>query len=212
MNDAGVDASVQIMWWLKNNLYPHAHTDVITCTQKHRKHTYIKIWRYDCRLSPCWEGEGESLWFLWVWWSWWTDNTGHMKHKDSEEMLSGVTLLEVYSHIHTVMKEKEQKQTKKKEVEDEMRVLQQLLEKWRRQRGGEEWLWAANPVCRIYKREATRWMLHDLNTGEQLSGWYGEGDTSERTWSGWCSQQQRSLKKKRSFNLPSFKFYQSKSI
>lgn len=25
-------------------------------------------------------------------------NTGHMKHKDSEEMLSGVTLFEVYSH------------------------------------------------------------------------------------------------------------------
>lgn len=47
-----------------------------------------------------------------------------MKHKDSEEMLSGATLLEVYSHIHTVMKEK----SKKKEVEDEMRILQQLLE------------------------------------------------------------------------------------
>lgn len=46
-----------------------------------------------------------------------------MKHKDSEEMLSGVTLLEVYSHIHTVMKEKS-----KKEVEGEMRILQQLLE------------------------------------------------------------------------------------
>ena len=40
-----------------------------------------------------------------------------MKHKDSEEMLSGVTLLEVYSHIHTVMKRKEQK-----EVEDEMSI------------------------------------------------------------------------------------------
>ncbi len=38
-------------------------------------------------------------------------------------MLSGVTLLEVYSHIHTVMKEKS-----KKEVEGEMRILQQLLE------------------------------------------------------------------------------------
>lgn len=47
----------------------------------------------------------------------------HMKHKDSEEMLSGVTLLEVYSHIHTEMKENEQK-----EVEDEMTVLQHSLE------------------------------------------------------------------------------------
>lgn len=51
-------------------------------------------------------GEVGLYGFLWVLWSWWTDNTGHMKHKDSEEMLSGVTLLEVYSHIHTVMKKK----------------------------------------------------------------------------------------------------------
>lgn len=58
----------------------------------------------------------------------------HMKHKDSEEMLSGVTLLEVYSHIHTVMKEKEQK-----EVEDEMRILQQSLESERR--GGKSGCW-----------------------------------------------------------------------
>ena len=56
-----------------------------------------------------------------------------MKHKDSEEMLSGVTLLEVYSHIHTVMKEKS-----KKEVEGEMRILQQLLEDEGRGGGGVE--------------------------------------------------------------------------
>lgn len=37
---------------------------------------------------------------------------GHMKHKDSEEMLSGVTLLQVYSHIHTAMKEKSKKKKK----------------------------------------------------------------------------------------------------
>lgn len=42
----------------------------------------------------------------------------HMKHKDSEEMLSGVTLFEVYSHIHTENERKEQK-----EVEDEMGIL-----------------------------------------------------------------------------------------
>lgn len=30
-----------------------------------------------------------------------TEDTGHMKHEDSEEMLSGETLLEVDSHIHT---------------------------------------------------------------------------------------------------------------
>lgn len=62
-----------------------------------------------------------------------------MKHKDSEEMFSGVTLLEVYSHIHTVMKEKS-----KKEVEGEMRILQQLLESEGRggkveERNGSEW-------------------------------------------------------------------------
>lgn len=48
----------------------------------------------------------------------------HMKHKDSEEMLSGPTLLEMCAHIHTVMKGNK----KSKEVEDELRILQQLSE------------------------------------------------------------------------------------
>lgn len=123
-------------------------------------------------------------------WSWWTDNTGHMKHKDSEEMLSGVTLFEVYSHIHTVMKEKS-----KKEVEDENIAIAVRKWKMRRQSGGEKWLWMENPDRRIYKRQHDGfiWILHELDTG---------GGPSRRTWSSWlsvsliyrgrCSQQQRS--------------------
>lgn len=92
----------------------HAHTSKNT----YCKHTYIKnmkvLWQQGTKGWVHAGGGGRRrkaclYGFLWVWWSWWTDNTGHMKHKDSEEMLSGVTLLEVYSHIHTVMKEKSKK-------------------------------------------------------------------------------------------------------
>lgn len=64
-----------------------------------------------------------------------------------------------------------------------------VVRKWRtrRQSGGEgrKWLWMANPVRRIYKRQHDGfiWILHDLKTG-QLSGWYGKGP-SRRTWSIW---------------------------
>lgn len=173
-------------------MHIHRCKYMLTCThtnqqqqQKKRKRigsTHTLKYGYDSRhWSPCWGWGCEPLWFLWVWWSWWTDNTGHMKHKDSEEMLSGVTLLEVYSHIHTVMKEKS-----KKEVEGEMRILQQLLEdEGRGGRGVEgegKWLWMANPVRRIYKRQHDGfiWILHDLNTGGG-----GAGDHITRTWSGW---------------------------
>lgn len=97
---------------------PHAHTEmqVHACMhtqiqRKYCKHIHMKVlWQQALKArSMLGRREGVPLWFFWVWWSWWTDNTGHMKHKDSEEMLSGVTLFEVYSHIHTVMKEKSKK-------------------------------------------------------------------------------------------------------
>lgn len=43
-----------------------------------------------------------------------------MKHEDSEEMLSGVTLFEVDSHSHT-MKEAKRVEMKVEEVEEEGR-------------------------------------------------------------------------------------------
>lgn len=57
----------------------------------------------------------------------------HMKHKDSEKMLSGVTLLQVYSTFTQQWKKRAKK--KKVEVEDEMRILQQSLENERWGRG-----------------------------------------------------------------------------
>lgn len=113
----------------------------------------------------------------------------------------GVTLLEVYSHTHTVMKRKEQK---KKEVEDEMRILPTVVRKWkwRRRRGG----MALKSCPQDLRHNGFIWILHDLNTGGQLSGWYGERPSKRtrprlmvpyevKAWSyrgNRCSQQQRS--------------------
>lgn len=176
---------------------------MLTCTRKEKytknTHTHTLkmevLWQQALELESMLGHSGGGRWGmpLWslfgVWWSWWTDNTGHMKHKDSEEMLSGVTLLEVYSHIHTVMKEKSKRKKRiKEEVEDEMRILQQLLEKWRQSGGGKKWLWMANPIRGgIYERTGHMMDSYEycMNTGKQLNEGHGEGAAKKTRFSWW---------------------------
>lgn len=78
-----------------------------------------------------------------------------------------------------------------------MRILQQLLENC-------GWGEMANHVCRIHKREKATWfmwLLHDLNTGEQLSGWHGEGEYDPVDDSEWVRLIKSSKEVKSSFLL-----------
>lgn len=172
------DASEVLMWGLtfrdgmstKENL-SHMHIQrckyMLTCTQKQKtyyKHTYIKIWSRHWRLGPCCGGgegkggKGEARLYG-------SSECGGVDGQITRDTWSTRTrkrCFQVWLYWRSTLTLTQwwKKRAKRGRRWDEN--IATVVRKWRtrRQSGGEKWLWMANPVRRIYKRQEATWWIH----------------------------------------------------